>query len=98
MYLEKRSLNKEIVYYQKKIEDIKNSSEKLKEEIANADNKEYLEKIAYEQGMMKAGERGVVFIMPEEEENEIVEKKNILQRFSLWISKMWQPIKDFFND
>ena len=49
IYQKKKELAAQITAYQKQIEDIKKSSQTLKDEIANQDNKDYLEKLAYEQ-------------------------------------------------
>jgi cell division protein FtsB len=61
IYQKKQELASQVAAYQKQIEDIKKSSQTLKDEIANQDNKDYLEKIAYEQGMVKAGEKEVIY-------------------------------------
>ncbi len=63
IYQKKRELTSQINAYQKQIEDIKNSSQTLKDEIANTDNKDYLEKLGYEQfNQTRAGETEYMFI------------------------------------
>ena len=68
MYQKKQRLTAQLASYQKQIQEIGESNETLKEEIDNADNIDYLEKIAYEQlGQQRPGEKEIIFITPEKE-------------------------------
>ena len=63
IYQRKRELATEINNYKKQITDIKNSSQNLKNEIANSNNTDYLEKIGYEQfGETKPGETEYMYV------------------------------------
>ena len=63
IYQKKKDLTAQINSYKKQIEDIKGSSKTLKNEIANANNKDYLEKLGYEQfNQTKPGETEYMFI------------------------------------
>ncbi len=93
IYKKRQELLSQIATYQKQIEDLKESSGNLKEEIANSDNADYLEKLAYEQlGEQKPGEEQVIFIMPEEKAETSVEKQNFWNTFSGWLNGAWQWI------
>ena len=84
IYQKKRELSAQTINYQKRIEDIKKSSQTLKDEIANSDNKDYLEKLAYEQlGQQKPGEKQVIFIMPKESPTTVSRSTNF------WDVKFW---------
>jgi cell division protein FtsB len=99
IYQKKKVLNAEIKNYQKQIEDIKKSSQNLKEEIANSDNVDYLEKLAYEQlGQQKPGEKEVIFVTPQEKQKTAEEPNNFWDSkvWSGWLSGAWQWIKNKF--
>ena len=86
IYQKKRQLIFQIGDYQKQIEEIKKSSQNLKDEIANSDNQEYLEKIAYEQlNEARPGETIYSFVMPEEKPKATAEAKNF---WALWIGQL----------
>jgi cell division protein FtsB len=93
MFQKKQGLDSQIITYQKKIEDIKKSSETLKKEIANSDNVDYLEKLAYEQGMTKTGEKEVIFITPKEKTEAVAKDKNT---WPDWLKQSWNWIKSKF--
>lgn len=85
IYKKRQELNNKINNYKKEIEEIKNNNEKLKNKIANSDNIDYLEKIAYEQlGEARPGETVYSFVyQKEDQKNE--EKKEDLNFFeNLW--------------
>ena len=83
--------------FEKQIEDMEKSSQTLKNEIANADNIDYLEKIAYEQlGQQKPGEKEIIFIMPEEKIQTLEEKQGFWNNFSSWLSSVREWIKNIF--
>lgn len=96
MYKKKQGLAGELSVYQKKIDDLEKSGQTLKEEIANSENADYLEKIAYEQGMVKAGEKEVIFVSPKQQQKPQEPVKNFWQNFSGWLSGSWQWIKSKF--
>ncbi|MFA6190279.1 MAG: septum formation initiator family protein [Candidatus Staskawiczbacteria bacterium] len=63
IYQKKRNLDAEISIYKKQIEDIKNSSENLRNEIVNSNSVDYLEKLGYEQfGQTRPGETEYMFV------------------------------------
>jgi cell division protein FtsB len=94
IYQKKKELTSEVAAYQKKIEDIKKSNQTLKEEIANQDNKDYLEKIAYEQGMVKAGEKEIIYYKSSPEKpKEAAKAQNF---WTGWLSGAWNWIKSKF--
>lgn len=65
IYQKKKELALQIESYKKQIEDIKNSSQNLKDEIANSNNSDYIEKIAYEQlDEQRPGEKEIIFTTP----------------------------------
>ncbi len=97
IYQKKQKLISQINAYQKQIDDLKKSSQNLKEEIANSDNPDYLEKLAYEQlGEQKPGEKQVIFVMPEEKQEQKQESKFFLNSFSGWLSQSWSWLKSRF--
>ncbi len=70
IYQRKRELAKQVESYKKQIEELEQSGKILKEQIANADNKDYLEKVAYEQlGQQKPGEREIIFVSQEQKQD-----------------------------
>lgn len=96
IYQKKQELISKVESYKKKIEDIKESNQALQEEIGNSDNPEYLEKIAYEQGMVKKGEKAVVFLAPEQKIETLENKKSFWNNFTGWLSMSWGWIKSKF--
>ena len=99
IYQKKQELNSQISAYQKQIEDIKKSSQTLKDEIANGDNVDYLEKIAYEQlGEQKPGEKEVIFITPPEKPKTVVAPQNFwdARAWLGWLGWSWSWIKSKF--
>jgi len=86
IYQKKRRLNSQIINYQKQIEDIKKSSQNLKEEIANSDNADYLEKIAYEQlNQARPGETVYSFVMSQEKPETLQKTPNF---WELWLGQL----------
>ncbi len=99
IYQKKQELANQVNDYKKQIEEIQERNRTLKEEIANSDNPEYIEKIARDQAnLQKPGEKVVSFIMPKEQENKEKKSENFFARASLsaWLSGMWQFIKNIF--
>jgi cell division protein FtsB len=96
IYQKKKELALEVAAYQKQIADIKNSNQTLKDEIANQDNKDYLEKIAYEQGMVKAGEKEIIYYkVSPEKPKEAAKPQNFwdVKVWTGWLSGAWNWIK-----
>lgn len=96
IYQKKRELVSQINIYKQQIEDIKKGSQTLGEEIANANNKDYLEKLAYEQlGRQRPGEEQIIFINPEEKIDEVSAQNNFL-KWPGWFLGAWNWIKSKF--
>lgn len=94
IYQKKRELTAQISAYQKQIAEIKKSSENIKDEIANSDNIDYLEKLAYEQlNEQKPGEKEIVFITPEEKQKQNPAPKSFWDNLTGWLSQSWNWIK-----
>jgi cell division protein FtsL len=99
LYNKKQELKRQIENYSLQIEKIQKNNEKLKEEIANSDNQDYIEKVAREEiNMQKSGENAVSFVMSEELENLDTSAENILSP-NFWIAgfgRFWEKIKRIF--
>jgi len=98
IYQKKRQLALQINNYKEQIKNLEESNKTLNEEIANADDVDYLEKIAYEQlGEQRPGEKQFIFITPEEKEQaESEPDKSAWQNFTASISGFWAWIKSRF--
>ncbi len=63
IYHDKAQMLAKIDAYQKQVDQIKQSNQHLQDEIANANNKDYLEQMAYEQlDKQRPGEQEVIFV------------------------------------
>jgi len=97
IYQKKQELSAQITSYQKQIEDLKRNSQTLKEQIANSENTDYLEKVAYEElGVQKPGEKQVIFIAPKNKPAALHKSEDFLQSWTAWFSGAWQWIKNKF--
>jgi len=97
IYQKKQLLTAKIDNYKKQIEEIKKSSQNLKDEIANADNIDYLEKLAYEQlNELRPGEKEVIFFASQLKEEQLTNEKNFWSNFSGWLSGSLNWIKNKF--
>jgi len=99
IYQKKKELLSQISAYQKQIEDIEKSSQTLKDEITNADNPDYLEKIAYEQlGQQKPGEKQIIFVMPEDKPKEAPKQQNFwdIKSWTGWLTNGFDWLKSKF--
>lgn len=84
IYKKKKELESQVNSYQRRVDDIKKSSQTLKDEIVNSDNVDYLEKLGYEQfGQARPGETEYMFI----KEDKIVE--TIMPSKNFWDIKSW---------
>jgi cell division protein FtsB len=99
MYKKRKELNKEIIAYQKKIADIEKNSQTLKEEIENANNVDYLEKLGYEQlDQTRPGETEFMFINSHEyqEVSQIEEDSLRKNKILGWFEQGWRWLKSKF--
>ena len=97
IYQKKQKLKSQIYTYQNKILDLEKSNQTLKNEIANADNKDYLEKIAYEQlGQAKPGETVYSFVTSDEKPKENQQQKSFWELWLGQISNSFNWIKSKF--
>lgn len=95
IYQKKRELTSQINSYKKQVEDIKESIQSLKDEIANSDNIDYLERIAYEQlGEQKPGEKAVIFISQQEKAKEVLVPESSF--LGAWLAGLWDWLKGKF--
>jgi cell division protein FtsB len=92
IYQKKKQLSGQVDIYQKQIDSLKKSNDTLKEEIANIDNKDYLEKLAYEQfNQARPGEIEYIFI---KDKNPIETKFNKEDNIT-WLAKIssaWESV------
>lgn len=94
MHKKRQALVSQINFYEQQIQNLKDSNAGLKEEIANADDIDYLEKIAYEQlGEQKPGEKAVTFVASEEKLKEAPKQES---SWTGWLSNTWNWIKSRF--
>jgi cell division protein DivIC len=97
IHQKKQQLVSQIDSYQKQIEEIKNRNETLKQEIENADNPEYIEKVAREQqNMQKPGENVVTFVSDKQEQKQEQKPKDFWTNFTGWLSGAENWIKNKF--
>ena len=99
IYQKKKELTAEIANYQKQVQDIQKSSQTLKEEIANSNNADYLEKLGYEQfNETRPGENEIIFIQPKETKKPSVSQHNFwdVKTWSGWFAGAWGWIKGKF--
>ena len=90
IYMKKRELTTQIISYQNQIKDIKKSSQTLKNEIANSDNTDYLEKLGYEQfNQTKPGETEYMFVKSEKVVETAPVKNNWYTNFLNWIKSIF---------
>lgn len=96
MYQKKQELNSQINAYQRQIEDIEKSSQTLKDEIANSDNIDYLEKLAYEQlNQQRPGEKEIIFVTPQKNLETAEQQKNFWDVRN-WFASLFGWIKSIF--
>ena len=92
IYQKKIQLTAEITAYKKQIADIEKSSQTLKDEIANSDNKDYLEKLGYEQfDETKPGETEYMFVESAQKAQTTPVQQN--NSWTGWLTGLWQWIK-----
>ena len=94
MYQRKKELIGAINNYEKQIANLKSSSQTLKNDIANQNNPDYIEKIAYEQlGEQKPGEKEVIFVTPPK---KVAATVDVQSPWYDWIANSWNWIKSKF--
>jgi cell division protein FtsB len=96
IYQKKHQLISQIKSYQKQINDIKKSSQTLKDEIANSNNIDYLEKAAYEQfNEQRAGETVYSFVGSQEKAKTAQAPQSVWdsKTWAGWLSGTWQWLK-----
>ncbi len=99
MYQKKRELTLEINNYQQQVENIQKSSQTLKNDIANSDNVDYLEKLGYEQfNETRPGETEYMFIHSQNKAKPVEQAQNFwdIKTWTGWLSGDWQWIKSKF--
>jgi cell division protein FtsB len=95
LYQKKKYLAVQLKNYADELKRIENDNIKLKKEIDNTENIEYIEKVAREENnMKKPGEKVVSFIMPKEAEvNKLQENKS----WTAGLASFWQGILGIFK-
>jgi len=97
IYQKKQQLVVKINQYKKEIDDIQKNNQNLKEEIINADNIDYLEKLGYEQfNQARPGETEYMFINSQQKNEEVASKKNFWQAWMANIGNAFGWLKDEF--
>ncbi len=97
IYQREKELKIQIETYKKQMEEIKQSTQNLKDEIANSNSVDYLEKIGYEKFVLvRPGETEYMFIetVPEVEVKEI--KPDFWKSVTDSIFNAWQWLKNRF--
>lgn len=98
LHYKKAELMAQIVGYNKEIERIQNNNDNLKDRIKNADNKDYIEKVAREEeNMQKPGESVVSFILPGEKPKEPEKETGIWRGFLGGMESFWKKVKSIFG-
>lgn len=94
-YKKKKELNAQIENLKNKIAEIQNKNNSLQEGISQADDPQYIEKVAREElDLQKPGEKVVSFIMPENKnQNSNPVPKNFLQVWLGWLSGLFNKSK-----
>ena len=94
IYKKRKQLEVQVDYYHEQIQRLEKGNKDLRLQIENADNVEYLERVAYEQlGEQKPGEQAVIFVAPDQELPELEEKSS---PWTNWFSDIWGWIKSKF--
>lgn len=99
MFKKKRELAWQINDYENQIQELENRNVILKEEIANSDNPEYIEKIAREESdMQKPGEKVVSFVEQNPEQKEAPVQENVWNPnfWFGWVGQSWNWLKNIF--
>ncbi|MGD0576698.1 MAG: septum formation initiator family protein [Candidatus Staskawiczbacteria bacterium] len=95
IYQKKKELDLKIADYEKQIADIKKNIQTVKGEIANSNNPDYIEKIAYEQlGEQKPGENEVIFITPPNKKSQSALPAE--NSWTSWFLQSWNWLKSKF--
>ena len=93
VYHKKNQFNNQVDSLEKKMKDLEEKNEKLREGISNEDNVQYIERVAREEmDLQMPGEKVVSFIdVIEDSEEELENKENFLESWLSWIG-------GFFNN
>lgn len=95
LYQKKKDLAKQLTIYSEEIKKIEEGNNKLKKEIANTENIEYIEKVAREENnMQKPGEKVVSFLLPKEKE---VIKPEENKSWTAGVLNFWKGILNIFK-
>ena len=89
MYKKRQEFTAQTAALARQIQDLKDQNTALNQDIANADNDQYIERVAREQlDLQKQGEHVVSFIMPATQSSKAnTANQNVLQNWWKWISK-----------
>ena len=93
IYYKKNQFNKQVDSLEKKMKDLEEKNEKLREGISNEDNAHYIERVAREEMYLQKQRKKVVsFIdVKEVKQEELTNKNNFLEQWLSWIG-------GFFNN
>ncbi len=100
VYKDKNKFDEQVENLNQKIQSLQKKNDTLKQGIARADDKDYIEKIAREElDLQIQDEKVITFIMAKAQPKEGVDANNNflnLKNWTEWISNSWQWIKDKF--
>jgi len=97
VYKEKQKLTAQLEGYKKQIQEIENRNKALKEGITEANDNNYIEKVAREElDLQKQGEKVVTFIMPSQQQTQEKEPQNFLDLWLGWLTNGFNWIKSKF--
>jgi|SRR5581483_766902 len=97
VYQKKKELQAQVQGLEQKIADIKKQNVQLQQDIQNADNEQYIEKVAREQlDLQKPGEKVYSFITPQSQQQKNPQSAGSNQYWFGWISGAWHWITGKF--
>jgi len=94
IYKKKQQFNTQVENLENKIQDLESKNNNLQQGISNAENEEYIEKIAREElDLQKPGEKVVSFIIDQDQQTKNNDdQKNIFQILLSSISNIWKSL------
>lgn len=94
IYQERQKFISQVESLKNKIQGLENKNSSLKQGIANADNSQYMEKVAREElDLQKPGEKVVSFVVTQKEPSQNgSEQKNFFQAWQANLSNFWNWI------